>query len=433
MKTLQTALLALVLGLAGLAASNLQPRLSAGNSLALFPVSLKTSSGRASRQPVSVLAAQDQAGSQDDPAKYIRLETPKQLAYDGVLAFELPKTLRARDIAHISITVNFRGPLAAQQGWEFQGFHWEKREWIRLGNQQNVNASLWSEFRLELPSPAFQFASPDTGRIQLRIQSTDAGGEAALDYAAARVSVRAPAPTRTPPPHWTPPLEASWHIQYTGEIDTSLDMDIYNLDLFDTPPESIEALRARGVRVMCYFSAGSYEDWRPDAGEFPAGVLGKALEGWPGEKWLDIRQIGLLAPIMEARLDLARDKGCDGVDPDNVNGYTNDSGFPLTGADQIAYNIFLADAAHQRGLGIGLKNDLEQVAELLPYFDWQVNEQCFLYDECGLLLPFIAAGKPVFNIEYELTTAEFCAQANAYNFNSIRKNLALDEYAEACR
>lgn len=239
--------------------------------------------------------------------------------------------------------------------------------------------------------------------------------------------------TGSTPGHWTPPLEASWHIQYSGEIDTTLPVDIYNLDLFDTSPKTIADLHARGVKVMCYFSAGSYEDWRPDAANFPASILGNDLEGWPGEKWLDIRNLQALAPIMLERLSLAAQKGCDGVDPDNVDGYANDSGFPLAPEDQIAYNIFLANAAHQNRLGIGLKNDLDQAATLVPFFDWALNEECFYYKECHLLEPFIRAGKPVFVIEYNLTPEEFCFQSIDLNFNAMQKHPELDAFQFPCR
>ncbi len=183
---------------------------------------------------------------------------------------------------------------------------------------------------------------------------------------------------------------------------------------------------------MCYFSAGSFEDWRADSKDFPAEILGKDYEGWPGEKWLDIRKIDSLAPIISARLDLAVQKDCDGVDPDNVNSYQNDTGFPITYKDQLQYNIWLAEAAHVRGLSIGLKNDSEQITDLLPYFDWQLQEECFQYEECELLLPFIEAGKPVFNIEYTLSMKDFCSQSNNLGIRSIRKNLELDEYIETC-
>ncbi|MBI2330807.1 MAG: endo alpha-1,4 polygalactosaminidase [Chloroflexi bacterium] len=246
-----------------------------------------------------------------------------------------------------------------------------------------------------------------------------------------------PAPTIVPVETVnTPPQlsqEMSWQIQYSGEMDYSLDVDVYNLDLFDTEAETIASLKERGVFVMCYFSAGSHEDWRPDAGNFPLETLGKAMQGWEGETWLDIRNIDGLRPIIESRLDMAAAKNCDGVDPDNVNGYENDTGFPLTYEDQIAFNTFLANAAHQRGLSIGLKNDLNQIQDLLPYFDWILNEECFSFNECDLLLPFVEAGKPVFVIEYELSPQEFCEQANQMNFNALHKNWELDAYRVACR
>ncbi len=229
------------------------------------------------------------------------------------------------------------------------------------------------------------------------------------------------------------PLQASWQIQYTGDMDYSIDVDVYNLDLFETDSATIAQLKMRNVFVMCYFSAGSHEDWRPDISDFHAESLGKDMAGWPGEKWLDVRQLDQITPIMETRLDLAVQKGCDGVDPDNVNGYTNDTGFPLSYEDQITYNIFLAEAAHLRGLSIGLKNDLEQINDLLPYYDWALNEECFSYNECELLLPFIQAGKPVFVIEYETSAEEFCPLANEMGFNAVQKNWELDAFISPCR
>jgi hypothetical protein len=235
------------------------------------------------------------------------------------------------------------------------------------------------------------------------------------------------------PEYRSPNLRSTWQIQYTGAPDFGLPVDLYNLDLFEIEPEAIAGLHERGLFVMCYFSAGSHEDWRPDADQFSARTLGRELDGWPGERWLDIRLLDELLPVMEARLDLAVEKGCDGVDPDNVDGFSNSTGFPLEYDDQLAYNILLARSAHARGLSIGLKNDLTQIPDLLPWFDWAVNEQCFVFDECDQLLPFIDAGKPVFHIEYELENSSFCVRAREMGFNSIRKRLELDEFVEACR
>jgi hypothetical protein len=228
------------------------------------------------------------------------------------------------------------------------------------------------------------------------------------------------------------PLNATWQIQYSGQLDLSLDVDVYNLDLFEITPEDIGSLHARAIYVMCYFSAGSWEDWRPDADLFPEEIKGKDYEGWPGEKWLDVREIDLLAPIMESRISLAAEKGCDGVDPDNVNGFENDTGFPLTYSDQQSFNIWLAEAAHSQGLDIGLKNDLNQIHDMVAYFDWVLNEECFSYDECELLSPFYVADKPVFVIEYETPPADFCQKATELGFNAIHKNWELDAYREAC-
>jgi hypothetical protein len=135
---------------------------------------------------------------------------------------------------------------------------------------------------------------------------------------------------------------------------------------------------------------------------------------------------------MLKRLDLCRQKGFDGVEPDNVDGYSNNSGFPLTPADQLAYNRFLADAAHQRGLSIGLKNDLGQAAALEPSFDFAINEQCFQYNECELLNPFLKAGKAVFVAEYDTSTGSFCPKARTLKIMAMRKQLSLDAFREPC-
>nr|ABD75789.1 putative endo alpha-1,4 polygalactosaminidase [uncultured bacterium] len=225
----------------------------------------------------------------------------------------------------------------------------------------------------------------------------------------------------------------SWQWQLSGDIDTSVDAQMYDIDLFDAPQAIIDELHAKGRVVICYFSAGSWEDWRSDAGQFSAEVLGKTLDDWPDEKWLDIRQLDILGPLMQARLDLAVQKRCDGVEPDNVDAYANNTGFPLTYQDQLTYNMWLADEAHARGLSIGLKNDLDQVQDLVTHFDWALNEQCFQYNECEALLPFVQSCKAVFGVEYEGNPEEYCPKANALNFDWLYKNWDLDAWRQRCR
>ncbi len=241
------------------------------------------------------------------------------------------------------------------------------------------------------------------------------------------------------PGWWQPPVNTTWQLQFAEPpIDLSFDVDMYDIDMFDNDAGTVAALHAQGRQVICYINAGAWEDWRPDKDQFPDSVIGKDYAGWPGEKWLDIRQIDLLAPIMRARFDQCQAKGFDGIDPDNIDSYTNDTGFPLTYQDQLNYNIWLANEAHARGLSIGLKNDADQTDDLLPYFDWALTESCFAQDWCAQVEPFIAVGKAVFAIEYtdELSTDQFlnqvCPQANAMNFSAILKNRELDAWRQAC-
>jgi hypothetical protein len=235
---------------------------------------------------------------------------------------------------------------------------------------------------------------------------------------------------------WQPEAGACWQIQFTGEpIDTSLDVDVYDLDLFDTPVELVQQLHADRKRVICYINVGAWEDWRPDADGFPAEVMGNEYEGWPGERWLDVSNIDALAPIMLARLDLCASKGFDGVDPDNLDGFNIDTGFDLTAEDGLAYITWLAGEAHARGLAFGIKNVPELASQLEPHADWILTESCFDQGWCEELAPFIDAGKPVFAIEYVengTELADFCAQAQSLGISAILKTRELDAWVEYC-
>lgn len=234
---------------------------------------------------------------------------------------------------------------------------------------------------------------------------------------------------------WHPAPGTSWQWQLTGTLDVAVDVALYDVDLFDTPAETIAALHARQKRIVCYLNAGAHESWRPDAGDFPAAALGDALDGWEGERWLDTRSQAV-RDLMLARMDLAVEKGCDAVEPDNVDAYANDSGFvQLTAETQLDYNRFLAAAAHARGLSIALKNDLEQVPDLVESFDFALVERCLEYGECELAAPFLDAGKAVLAVEYgdEATANEICPRANAANLDALVKRPVLDAFRIPCR
>ncbi len=230
---------------------------------------------------------------------------------------------------------------------------------------------------------------------------------------------------------WRPKPGTSWQWQLQGKLDTSFKVDAYDLDLFDTSAATIAKLHNRGTKVICYFSAGSYEAWRPDAAKIPKAARGKKLQGWD-ESWLDVRSKGVKA-VMRARLALASKKGCDAVEPDNVDGYSHKTGFALTASDSLRYSMFLAREAHARGLSVALKNNLEQVKVLEPYFDFAINEECHAWRECAKLQPFIKARKAVLGVEYNLNPKKFCQRANAADMDFLKKRPSLDAYRVACR
>lgn len=231
---------------------------------------------------------------------------------------------------------------------------------------------------------------------------------------------------------WHPHPGMTWQWQLTGGVDTTYDVDAYDIDGFDNETAVVERIHARGAKAICYISAGSWENWRSDAEEFPNYVKGKK-NGWPGEKWLDIRQIDVLRPIMAKRMDMCVSKGFDAIEPDNVDGYANRTGFPLTYQDQLAYNRMLASEAHERGLAVALKNDTDQIGDLVGDFDFAVVEECFRYKECPAYSPFIKTGKAVLAAEYDERNVDAkCASARELGFSLIFKNLDLDAWRRAC-
>ncbi|WP_081239402.1 endo alpha-1,4 polygalactosaminidase [Streptomyces viridosporus] len=230
---------------------------------------------------------------------------------------------------------------------------------------------------------------------------------------------------------WRPGPGTDWQWQLSGRLDTSVDVPVYDIDGFEHSRETVAKLHRDGRRVICYLSTGAWEDFRPDADAFPEAVIGRG-NGWEGERWLDIRRTDVLEPIMAERLDMCRDKGFDAVEPDNMDGYRNRTGFPLTARDQLRYNRLVARLAHERGLAVGLKNDLDQIPQLVGDFDFAVNEQCAQYGECARLTPFVEAGKAVFHAEYELPTDRFCAESRRLGLSSLLKKYELGAWRRAC-
>jgi hypothetical protein len=234
--------------------------------------------------------------------------------------------------------------------------------------------------------------------------------------------------------YWKPTAGLTWQWQLSEEVGTPLDVDVYDID-WEADKAIVDKLHRAGIKVICYVSVGSWEDFRPDATDFPSAVIGNDYDGWPGEKYVDIRSDALRA-VMNARFDLCRSKGFDAIEPDNMDVFElgQDSGFPLTEKDGIAYAKWLANAAHSRGLGIGQKNAASITGDIASTYDWVLTESCYSDGNwCGDVEAYATANKPVFMCEYE--AASFNAACSAWkpkSYSPILKSLDLDAPVTFC-
>ncbi|KAF2099008.1 hypothetical protein NA57DRAFT_39725 [Rhizodiscina lignyota] len=269
-------------------------------------------------------------------------------------------------------------------------------------------------------------------------------------------SSSSPSPSPLPPyrlPNgtvWQPSVNSSWQIILQNPLELSADaisispnVSIFDIDMFTNNKTVVDGLHRLGKKVICYFSAGSYEPDRPDSSDFHSSDKGKELDGWPGEYWLNLSSSNV-RDIMKKRMDVAVQKGCDAIDPDNVDGYDNDNGLGLTQDDSVEYMRFLATEAQSRNLTIGLKNADAIIPKVLSIVQFSVNEQCVEYSECMTYAPFIDAGKPVFHIEYPdgapklsaSTVTKYCSDTGdgdgAKLFSTVLKTMDLDGWVEYC-
>lgn len=227
------------------------------------------------------------------------------------------------------------------------------------------------------------------------------------------------------------PSLVKWNYVLSETPKLTSEAIVYDIDGFDNSAKTVKKIHDKGGIAICYLNAGCYENWREDARAFPKELIGQT-NGWEGERWLDIRQTNVLLPIMQERIKLCQSKGFDAIEFDNVDGYSMQTGFKITAEDQAHYNALLANMAHKANLAVGLKNDIEQIERLVPFFDFAINEQCFQYEECEKYKPFLNANKAVLNVEYSLNPSDFCPKAISLHINSIKKKKRLNENVVFC-
>ena len=138
---------------------------------------------------------------------------------------------------------------------------------------------------------------------------------------------------------------------------------------------------------------------------------------------------------MLARLDECAEKGFDAVEPDNMEIWQNNTGFPLTYDDQLQYVLWLAEESHKRGLAIGQKNAPDQTLDLVEVFDFAITEDAFYQGWAEELVPYIKARKPVFAAEYTDMNGDFsshCKQSADLGFSTILKHRELNAWVTFC-
>lgn len=214
---------------------------------------------------------------------------------------------------------------------------------------------------------------------------------------------------------------------------------IIDIDAFTASKELVAAFHAKGIKVIAYISVGTLETYRPDSNLLPSEVVGNIYPDWPDERFLDLRQIEKLKPFITSRFDMIKAKGFDGIEPDNIDIYGEQTDFNLSLNDSKFFCEWIIEEAHNRGLSIGQKNTEELVPLLYKKFDWALTENAFHQNTQNYYSSYISAGKPVFSAEYTdyMDILHFntfvCNKAKQLKYFTFLKHLDLNQWTYECK
>lgn len=226
-----------------------------------------------------------------------------------------------------------------------------------------------------------------------------------------------------------------WDWQLGDKVRFHSGVAVYDFDPGGPTDAQMRRLNTAGAYVICYVSVGTLEDWRDDVWRFPSAVVGKTYDDWPDERFLDIRRLDVLLPLMKTRFETCKTSGFAAIEPDNMDVYDNDSGFPLTRRDGLRYIRALTSMAHAMGLEIGQKNVPDLTPELVRTMDFVIAESCWQDGWCDQLVPYVRAGKPVFDAEYTdraINWKKACADAARGQISMILKDRHLGTKRRGC-
>eukprot|EP00835_Amoeboradix_gromovi_P005216 NODE_470_length_8086_cov_0.567422.p4 type:complete len:262 gc:universal NODE_470_length_8086_cov_0.567422:1706-2491(+) len=230
--------------------------------------------------------------------------------------------------------------------------------------------------------------------------------------------------------YWHPYPKAAFHIQLTGAVKTDLPAKVYILDGLTTPKDVIDTLHAAKKTVICQISIGTVKKGTVDYQVLTEKMIG--LESPSGSYYADIRSTTVMM-VMENRLDEMAAKNCDAVDATDVESWKLDTGYPIGKEDQLRYNIWMSNKAHEKGLSIGLHGDEDQIVDLVDFFDFAVNYECYTKNECEKYFPFIDSSKAAFIVEYKASKDDVCPYANEMELSVDLKTSSMGPEYQACQ
>jgi len=402
----------------------------------LYSKKIVVKKGKRSDHNPLVLHTNELTGTQDKWSTYIEL-TPNKKKHDSRFQFTIPSSTSSstpnfdgNKMTAFTFQVNIKGPKKERQKWQFRIRNYKTKKWDLLTGNKKGDSNSWVWYILE-KSMTFseeegtfldQYTDSKNKKAWIRLTSNNKKDVLNLDYMALSLT------TINSSGDGLLAVGDTWTYDIGGYFGEPYTTKVVMIDLFETSNAIIAKLKNQGKTVCCYFSAGTWEEWRDDADDFPNSILGKDMEDWDDERWIDIRHEETMA-IMKGRMQVASDKGCHALEPDNVDGYANDSGFDLTKNDQITFLKDLSKAAKDLGLLIGLKNSDGLVNDLEPFFDFSIVESCYKYNECCRYDPFVRNGKPVFAIEYNggKKNNNLCDKFKSKDFSLILGNYAVSK------
>lgn len=406
--------------------------------------------------------------------------------YSGDYTFAVPSAIALTDITELGIETNFKSQEQASQDWSFELYNYTTSSYVEIGDNEIASNDDWTPYYVQPATGTDANYVDASGNIKLRIKSDVAFGDAELDFLAVRLTAdvsakpvgitswHVPAPLATwywqlsagdegtvSPATQTAPVDQSWYnaTDQLYSVDRTYDtVDVVDFDLLAVPQEDFDHFHSKGAFVMCYFStqfeanrkldqdafisaadAGTIKPGAEDAlgaciqkdstlGEVEGNCWAPAAGSQNWERWLNPKA-DAVRDLFKQRLDIAVARGCDGVEPDNIDSYSQpyDTGVtatPLVNQGSFTQptqeiskdlNLFLAHEAHKRGLFIAFKNSTADISitntavDQSRFYDLAVNEECNEYSECETNAAFTDQNKAILNAEYGTDGPALCA------------------------